>query len=94
MTEREERADGFSEMIAADVQRAAARLEPGESLQLQMTYELFFELRSHTKTISGDNGAPMYFGEARALINNSMPKGELSYMVLIATACRKLEGVI
>ena len=94
MTEREERADGFSEMIAADVQRAAARLEPGNSLQLQLSYELFLELRSHTKTISGDDGAPMHFGEARVLINNTAPTGELSYTVLIVAKHRKLEGVI
>ena len=94
MTEREKQAEAIAAMIATDIQSAAARLEQGESLQLQMTYELFLELRSQTKTIRGKDGAPMYFGEARAMINNSIPTGELSYMVLIATAYRKLEGVI
>ncbi len=94
MIEREERADAFSEMIAADVQRAAARMQPGESLQVQMTYKLFLELRSFTTTIKGDDGAPMHFGEARVLINDTAPTGELSYTVLIVTKHRKLEGII
>lgn len=93
MTEREERADAFSELIAADVQRAAARMLPGESMQLQLSYELFLELRSHTKTISGDDGAPMHFGDARVLINNATQSGAMLYTVLIETARRKLEGI-
>ena len=93
MTEREERADAFSELIAADVQRAAARLEPGESLQLEVSYELFLELRFHTDTVTGEQGAPMYFGDARVLINEAAQTGELSYTVLIVTKRRKLEDI-
>ena len=39
MTEREERAKAIAAMIATDIESAAERLEPGETLQLQISYD-------------------------------------------------------
>ena len=94
MTEREEEAKAIAAMIETDIQSAAARMQPGESLQLQISYDLFLQLRFHTDTITGEQGAPMHFGDARVLINEAARTGEHSYTVLIVTACRKLEGII
>lgn len=94
MTEREEQAKAIATMIATDIQSAAARMQPGDTLQLKITYNLFMRIRFRTNAITGEQGAPMHFGDARVLINDTAPTGELSYTVLIATACRKMEGVI
>ena len=95
MTERKERAKAIAAMIETDIQSAAGRLQPGETLQLHLSYDLFLQLQIHTDKITGEHGAPMYFGDARAmvLIDNAVPTGELSYTVLIVTKHRKLEGV-
>ena len=94
MTEREEQAKAFAAMIETDIQSAAGRMQPGETLQLLLSYDLFLELRFHSESVEGDDGAPMYFGDARVFINTAERTGALTYTVLIGTAHRELEGII
>lgn len=94
MAKREKQAEAIAAMIATDIQRAAARLQPGDTLQLQITYNLFMRIRFRTNAITGEQGATMYFGDAQVLINESLCSGNVAYAVSIVTKTRIFGGEI